>query len=378
MSWISAKEFFFISVPLSALLLFMINLVAVYYSPSIISLDSFPRDVLTKLDRCYQTLYHTDVSKNVAKSIVVLGDSFGAGQGTEFLNDEPLYGFVRKVARKSPNTFYVFARGGYGNSSSFNEWLHCSRFLTNYTTVDIPKDPEIFLLVFYGGNDLNNNIVEPYNKQSDFSFRRKLRLFLPIFDLIRKIPRYELVRKLPQSVVDKLIRLFGFETNETIIHHPNEESKPRNYLSNGIPINVYPQSAAVELDYMRKKEALGTLFSVLKAIKEDHKNSSIQILYLPAVATSYSWKEPLRVQTYHTSDKFFETTNINNTRSSKFIRKTIKRFCSENKICSFCDTSLAINIISDWELLHGPKDWKHFNKKGYEIVSEAYQTCFEN
>ena len=49
--------------------------------------------------------------------------------------------------------------------------------------------------------------------------------------------------------------------------------------------------------------------------------------------------------------------------------KTIKRFAESNNF-SFINITKSIRLAASVEFLHGPLDWDHFNKRGYQILSD--------
>jgi len=57
-------------------------------------------------------------------------------------------------------------------------------------------------------------------------------------------------------------------------------------------------------------------------------------------------------------------------RNSDNLAKKVKEFAEENAM-AFIDTRADVRRASEKELLHGPKDWKHFNKKGYETLAAS-------
>ena len=365
MSRTTLKEFFFVTMPVATLLYLVINFLFVFYSKDVV--PRLPRALIPRLDGCYQTLYHTDLSEITAgddgEVVVVLGDSFGAGAGDEFNRNDENPGFVRKL-QNSMNVnaqFLVYARSGFGSISSLNEYKSCSQFLYRMTSLHIgEQEIDRILLMFYEGNDLDNNLVEKEVIKSSMSWRRKLRLYLPLVDLLRQLP--ELIQKnFPATT-----------SNETT-------KQNKNITRNGIEVPGYPQGASVELSPTELDTALDVFEEVLTELRELHSQSEIDVLYLPAVSTVYDFEDPLRVRSYKGLE-FFETTNESNLANSDMIRALVYTLCDAIDGCVMCDTTedLRSQHLNLNRALHGPTDWAHFNQLGYSIVADRYGQCLSN
>jgi hypothetical protein len=98
------------------------------------------------------------------------------------------------------------------------------------------------------------------------------------------------------------------------------------------------------------------------------------LLYLPAVASSYSFDDEIRVQSY-SGNVFFSTTADFNLQRHQIILNELRQTTS-NIGWFLCDTTPKLLAQTDQGIaVHGPRDWKHFNKIGYDIVANAYEEC---
>jgi hypothetical protein len=250
----------------------------------------------------------------------------------------------------------VAGRSAYGSLGTYNEASSCLPFLDKWTSWNYEENAvSKVLMMFYEGNDLNNNLVE-FDRMSfeeDLSAKRKLELLFPIFQSIQTIVRQIKYRlKGPKAI----------------------EKKAINTTKYGIEIPILVQSAATELSKVQLEKSLGFVDETLKKLRQKFSNASIELLYIPSVASSYQF-ETIKIQTYQ-GGKNLVTENDNYSRS-KFIRKKLKNYCNNLAGCGFCDPTEKIRSYTSSGLAaHGPRDWKHFNKKGYELVKTEYQRCY--
>ena len=55
--------------------------------------------------------------------------------------------------------------------------------------------------------------------------------------------------------------------------------------------------------------------------------------------------------------------------------KTIKRFAELRKF-SFVNTTKSLRQTTLSDFIHGPVDWDHFNKRGYQVLSDELVGLF--
>lgn len=347
----------------TVILFLIVNFVFVYFSPSII--PKLPSDFVRSLSSCYRTLFHfgdAQLDENT-KYEIVHGDSYSEGSGDEFLIRDSNYGIFRKLIPDTERSFMVFGRGGFGNLRTVIEESRCAPLLTKYTSFDYEDSQvERQTFVFYEGNDLNDNLRELRRSSSDI--KNKFRFFLPLFDYtLKKIDgvREQIWRWMAEEATTEL--------NEALSGPPFPIS------DSGVKIARYPQSAPVELTNVEFETSLNILRQSLTSIQMDNPGQRLQLLYLPSVASSYSFSGDLPVQSYNGGKYFLSNGNINRERSAE-IRARVQTIASSIG-WEFCDVTEDILVTSSTGVaVHGPRDWKHFNKEGYSIVKNAYLTCF--
>lgn len=371
MSWIDAlkstisiSDIIVISF-VSAILFLLANFVFTYLSPSL--MPHLPADFVRSISPCYRSLYHFDLSHVSADTRieVVFGDSFSEGAGDEYLNGEDDYGIFRKLPVDHERGTVVYGRAGYGSLSTLREAVHCEPLINGYTSLGFEKSQvDRVTLVFYEGNDFNNNLAEL--TRTGGPSRSSFRFFLPI----------------AEYAYDKIALLFGSERTDPVrVDTPGQQSDEdrgaADFLktAHGVAVRKYPQSAALELTEEELAEAVGVLRNSLNEIGRLYPDAALQLLYLPSVASSYEFEGALPVQSYQ-GEKFYLSSGAANDERSRQLRETLEQVAGEAG-WDFCDSTGRIREISRTGVaVHGPVDWKHFNEVGYQSISESYLACF--
>ena len=76
----------------------------------------------------------------------------------------------------------IFGRGGYGNLGTVIEFERCFPLLSKFTNFSVEKIQNYSVtLVFYEGNDLNNNLVEMNRNYNNLA--ANIRFILPVSNI---------------------------------------------------------------------------------------------------------------------------------------------------------------------------------------------------
>lgn len=98
-----------------------------------------------------------------------------------------------------------------------------------------------------------------------------------------------------------------------------------------------------------------------------------KIVYLPSIVAAYETMAPVYIQTYQNGRN--KISYAENLKRSQLIRSEIEKFAAKEKI-SYVDTTQQVIEAGRKNFIHGPKDWKHFNQKGYDVVYHAIKENF--
>ncbi len=131
-------------------------------------------------------------------------------------------------------------------------------------------------------------------------------------------------------------------------------------------LNFSIQSPPIELNENDLNKSLNIFFETMIDLKKDTKE--IMLVYLPAPTSTLSLENPIYFQKYFNQITPSSVTKEELERLSKYIRLKIKNFSLKQNI-KFVDTTEILKKNSIDLMIYGPKDYKHFNKYGYEIIS---------
>jgi len=339
-----------------------VNLAFAYWSP--IFLKFTPTNVARSINPCYRTIMHQAFQpekSSASDTEIVLGDSYSEGAGDEFLVSARDYGIFNKLETVDRH-FLIYGRGGYGNRGTVVEFERCSRLLNGATVFNLASLDAVsdVSFIFYEGNDLDDNIIEEMH-QSD-SFIYSLRFAFPFVEMF-----YLKLRSVLSSLNSGSQLKDSFSPDIQIAHPVTKR---------GIEFPIYPQGPATELSSEETIKALRILRKSIHQIKALLPNEvRYKFLYLPSVASSYEWSGSIPLQSYFGEPYKLVSSSLIKERSDH-LRSAIKRLVEEAG-WEFCDATDAIREVTSKSIsVHGPRDWKHFNKVGYSVVASSYKQCF--
>tara|TARA_Y100000768_G_C23911879_1_gene650391 strand:- start:123 stop:1121 length:999 start_codon:yes stop_codon:yes gene_type:complete len=312
------------------LCLILLNFV-IFFSNKFINQKYISKNLLTKLP-IEQTFLYADTFNKLEKVNVILGDSNAFGSGDAFLSDEYNYSIGHFLFNqfKQKKNFINIAQPG---SSSQKNYINYLNFKKKF---NIKPDKIIYL--FYEGNDLQDDLLYLNNYNNIIKIKNVIRYYLPLITLIQK-----LIGDLIYSKINKKIEL----------------------------LNLNLQSPPIELNKKEINISLNILFNTLTKLQKDTRD--IILVYIPSPTITLDLQNPVVVE------KYFQTNISNFTYSeeseliSKLIKLEIKNF-SMNHNLKFIDMTDILKKKSLELKIYGPKDYSHFNKNGYEVIShEIYK-----
>lgn len=360
------KFFPVLAVSLSTLVtLIFFNTLFIYSAPKLVSQQIFPRNLLRHTDGCYQTYYPAIHGENLTDWIAVAGDSYGAGSGDEYLSGAFSYGIFHRLRAKTKSDYLVFARAGFGSINAAKELVQCLELINNSWLLPHIPPPRKIIIIFYEGNDLNNNIEHARHLpagaaledfvageiNTPFDAARAAGFYFPVIS----VP-VEMGRRLGKSA----LALLSNEAEDGYVNTILLSDKPH-------LIREYPQSAPVELSGPELQLAQEVFFTSAAALKKHFPQAAVEVVYLPSVVSVYSWKDPVRVQAYHSGEAVFTTARSNLMLSTE-LRRKIGAFSARSGF-KFFDATDRLRQIGAARPVHGPRDWKHLNAPGYASVA---------
>jgi hypothetical protein len=306
------------------------------------------------------TYLYPDTYNKLENMTIILGDSHAFGSGDSFLNDDYNYSighFLYNYFDKKKNFLNIGIPGG-GSQSIYQNYLNFRKKL------DIKPDKIIYL--FYEGNDLEDNINYENIYSLSYEIKGKIKYYFPFIDLTKKLwgnvkskIKYKINEKKDIDIIDKNFNQINFKNDNNIIS-----------LNTGSL-----QSPPIELNENDLNKSLNIFFETLINLKNDTKE--IILIYLPAPTSTLNLKNPIYVQKYFSDNSQNLFTKEELEKLSKYIRLKIKKFSIKQDI-KFLDVTDTLKKKSLEIMIYGPKDYKHFNKYGYEIISNQIYKIINN
>ena len=295
------------------------------------------------------TYLYSDTYNKLENMTVIRGDSHAFGSGDAFLNDNYDYSighFLYNHFEKKKN-FLNIGFPGAGSQKIYHNYLNFRKKL------NIKPDKIIYL--FYEGNDLENNISYENNHNLSRKIISGIEYYLPLVVITKN-----LLIDLKSMIENKLNRT----ENINIINKKN--SNQINFKDDINILNFNLQSPPIELNENDLNKSLNIFFETMINLKNDTKE--IILVYLPAPTSTLNLKNPIYFQKYFNENTPSSVTKEELERLSKYIRLKIKNFSLKQNI-KFLDITDILKKKSLNLMIYGPYDYKHFNKYGYEIIS---------
>lgn len=325
--------------------------------------------------------------------IALFGDSYAQGQGEWLLSvskwKNPDFGSQHILHRRTGRDVLSFGAGGVGSLGGIvAKPLNGLRYLdsTMFFKIERPKT----ILVYFFENDVNNN------------FREFERRFKGSYDIERLYDAAYFRGFIEEMAIgqdrhySEDLRSFSWHDNLVfsqfikniiagVLPEMKDDEKKQKKIKvkrpehdtvnlvrvdgKDIPIPGRLQSPALELTESEIKLSAYFFEQALEYMSRSFSDAQILVVYIPSPLASYELaSQNVSIETYHDRDEIYDAADV--ARKNGFVSNTIKSI-TERKGFVFINATEAIRMASQKELLHGPSEWKHFNKRGYTVLAEA-------
>ena len=301
--------------------------------------------------------------------IALLGDSYAEGQGDGLLDAngkraQALHS-AHVIRRLTGRDVISLGIGGAGSAQAMvrqpTRILRDGCFL--YPHLDPPRQ---MLVYFYEGNDLDENgyVVNVLAQQAAVT-RENLARY--IAEHYAAPPTLRCFTDLAETAFKMAHFLATNVESWETLRKPSAHNK---VLAGGEVATPALQKPPVELD-RRAIDASLMVFDISLEWLRSHFASAVTVVYLPSPAAIYRhadtmvdvyWRWPLMdVQSVGVAD----------------IYAASQRTCEQIRDLTmaqgvrFLDMRPALRAAAANALIHGPRDWNHFNDAGYRVLGEA-------
>ena len=331
--------------------------------------------------------------------IALFGDSYAQGMGdwasTEMKKPMARFHTAHILQDLTGRDVISFGSAGSGSVRSLvTEPIARLAYINRYTFHKVP-DPDVVLVYFYEGNDMYDNadyFENSFPKLFDISlqfdeatYKHYLQQFaLEHDDLYRKAQRHDVQRYLPfASFVKLAIRVlrglpkpddpdhdfsvdppWRFGTNMfKLPGHINQANVNGQLLQ--LPDTI--QGPAIGLNEIETRRAWFAFEQALNFSRNYFAKSRFVLVYIPSVLSAYDIRnDHISVQGYqgHQADFTLQQAQF----ASAAMRKRFKEIAAQQQL-QVIDTTDALRAAALLEPIHGPEDWNHLNRKGYDVLA---------
>ena len=258
-----------------------------------------------------------------------------------------------------------------------------------------------FYFFFYEGNDLEENLKEFELTKKKFqninqyvNFKINNNILIKKKDIVdANFPIIKFLNSIKKQLVILFKDIFNSEDTDKILNEilnrlnklkgenvilANKDllgNKKKDYWTNKTRDekikNIRPiESAVGDLSNNQIKLSLEIFFESIMFLKKWEKKDNIKIIFLPSPSTTYEWNNPIKYYPRYSKGNldYKEITIDENNNNNIFLREKIELFSNQYDI-EFIDLTNAIKEKAKTNVLHGPIDWVHFNKLGYEFIA---------
>ena len=320
--------------------------------------------------------------------IALLGDSYAQGAGDWLLdtnpNRNPPFHTAHLLRERTGRDVISFGASGAGSLRALvTEPAGVLGYLRR-TLLFGPEDPQLFLVYFYEGNDVEDNVQElklRWDPQHDraaladpavfHSFIEKTVIGESPVELDRRAFRFTdnflLTRALLRGIGAVLRRDVpgDFEALDWSRHETNRAT----IAGREVPLPDRLQAPALPLSEADLAAGLEVFDQALAYLRERFPQVPVIVVYLPSPLSSYqitSSEVSVQVEPGQAERYSRDALASHSDQICRFVADSASAHGA-----GFIDTRRTLWPLAEQEPIHGPRDWKHFNKRGQEALVEA-------
>lgn len=315
--------------------------------------------------------------------IAVLGDSYAYGQGDWLYGAQhdirPAYSAVQVLHKKTGRDVVSF---GYPASDSIRAYNILPEVLLSVSEQLVGKkipDPSQIIVYFYEGNDVNDNVEVMAMKQLPPSGSDYQRDVLPL--LIHEDPMLKQAQHLPLTqkflfarfvknlAIDVYARTFINDPPAPRQNIPAGETTVIRLAGQETRLPDRLQTPALTLSKIQINDGIHVFGESLRYLRNRFPDSTIGVVYIPAVITPYEVISASIDDYYKNVDGSHIVSSRNIQSNSSYICERIRNHALAVG-AAFVDARSPLRDVARDRMLHGPFDWNHFNRSGYETLAD--------
>ncbi|MFH1502406.1 MAG: SGNH/GDSL hydrolase family protein [Candidatus Eisenbacteria bacterium] len=324
--------------------------------------------------------------------VAIVGDSYAQGAGDWLMEVDhgrnPPHNVTHLLRERLGRDVVTFGASGAGSLRGLVAEPASQLGFANASFLFDLEAPKAFVVFFYEGNDLDDNLrdvstryegeLEPGAPIDASAFGRFMEETVvggdPLMVEARDFAWHQnlFLANFAYRTARRIARVMIRGEEAYAPPPPEWHPGPVNLAVVGGEVVDIPdvlQGPALELSDAEIELAVDVFGRALAFLAERYPSSAVGVVYLPSPLSSYEIaSSTVSCQTYHGREGIYPT-ELAVERSDRVARLVAD--ASERSGCAFVDARRHLRRASADALVHGPKDWKHYNRVGLEALADS-------
>lgn len=330
--------------------------------------------------------------------IALVGDSYAQGSGDWLRSADPNtngpFHSAHVINERTGRDVVTFGKGGAGSIDGImvNPIRNFSRI--NSSWLYSLERPKTIIVYFYEGNDLNDNLrtIRKYVRadagDGGMELDRKLEVLLDkqynkaasSTDILNNVAAIKFLIRLTRDIAKDVANgRRGGETRKANVQRHPKPKVSTNRIRVAGAVHLVPgalQSPAMELNENEMRVAVQSFEHALVRLHRFFPDARLFVTIIPSPLTVYELaSDTVMIQTYEGGTAVYPSAEVQQ-KSNQICEMILT--ASQSAGAEFIDIRGMIRALARRKLIHGPKDWKHFNKEGYVELGNVLSNYLEN
>jgi hypothetical protein len=318
---------------------------------------------------------HTIASYEPRRYIAILGDSMAEGLGDTLVeagyNVERAFHAAHALHQLTGRDVVSFGRGGAGNAESLVRQTAQITVGSRCYFFPTLEDPAQIFAYFYEGNDIQDNLRFAARVTRAFGRADDAAIDAVLIGDYAAFPRWRChgyFLDIANRMTRLLYRYYRYGSQSTPEPPGPNVLRVAGRVVNG-PAGM--EAPALEVDRKDIDTGMKVFERSLRWLRQRFPNVPITVVYIPAALSMYQLDGTTYVFPHEPREagRSGQTTPAAIARNSNLLCNLV-RAVAMNYGAGFLDTRPELRRAAASRVLHGPIDWIHFNRDGYQILGE--------
>ena len=337
--------------------------------------------------------------------IAGVGDSYAMGRGDAMYEGwpnprQPRFSSAPTLQDLTGRDVITFGQPGSGSiRGMISNPVGALHYLHKVVDKDFPA-PSWVLVYFYEGNDLTenwmyyektfltNHAAEDYDNPQIFDrYVRDVALGRQHLYLAGEAATWKsrlffyrfTYRVFAENVLGKKFYKKKYPNEFGLIYVPQARWVPRvvpqpiNHAmiaGKNTPLPDNLQGPSMDLSQEQLQQSVGTFSKALAWSRTYFPRAQFAVVYVPSVLSTYQLTgDAVSAQNLFSDSATQFTVSAVEQRHAWMVEQIAQ--ASQKQGVAFVDTTADLRQAANAQMMHGPRDWNHFNRRGYEVLGES-------